>query len=104
MNRRDFLKALGITAAGVAAPKFIFDLGANSRIYTPQTFIPYSLYYLGDSGKYELLDSSFLTASAKSIFIAHSDSTLCDGNHLIVPATGFKVPYDAPYMRVNIAA
>ena len=35
MNRRDFLRMLGIGAATVAAPKFIFDMGKNSRLYTP---------------------------------------------------------------------
>lgn len=29
MNRRDFLKILGLGTVTVAAPKFIFDLGAN---------------------------------------------------------------------------
>ena len=35
MNRRDFLKLLGISTAGMAAPKLIFDMGKNSHIYTP---------------------------------------------------------------------
>lgn len=34
MNRRDFLKMLGIGAATVAAPKFFIDMGKNSRLYT----------------------------------------------------------------------
>lgn len=29
MNRRDFLRMLGIGAAAAVAPKFIFDVGAN---------------------------------------------------------------------------
>lgn len=29
MNRRAFLTALGLTTAAAAAPKFIFDMGAN---------------------------------------------------------------------------
>lgn len=33
LTRRDFLKMLGIGAATVAAPKFIFDMGKNSRLY-----------------------------------------------------------------------
>lgn len=34
MNRRDFLKMLGLTPVVVAAPRFIFDMGAN--LYKPQ--------------------------------------------------------------------
>ena len=33
MNRREFLKLMGITAAGMAAPKLIFDMGANLYKY-----------------------------------------------------------------------
>jgi len=33
MNRRQFLKLLSIGAASVAAPKFIFDTGANLYKY-----------------------------------------------------------------------
>ena len=34
MNRRDFLKLLSISAAGIAAPKFFIDMGKNGRLYT----------------------------------------------------------------------
>lgn len=52
MNRRDFLKVLGISAASIAAPKIIFDIGANSRIYAPRfNLVPYCLYAVDGSGK-----------------------------------------------------
>ena len=47
MNRREFLKLMGITAAGMAAPKLIFDMGKNSHIYTPQ-YEAYKLYKIDD--------------------------------------------------------
>lgn len=36
MNRRQFLQALGIGGAAIAAPKLIFDMGANLWKYTPE--------------------------------------------------------------------
>lgn len=33
MNRRKFLEMLGVGAAMAAAPKLIFDMGKNSRLY-----------------------------------------------------------------------
>lgn len=36
MNRRDFLKALGIGVTVAAAPKFIFDIGANLYKIKPE--------------------------------------------------------------------
>jgi hypothetical protein len=47
MNRREFLELLGIGAVSVAAPKFIFDMGKNSRIYTPK-YEAYKLYKIDD--------------------------------------------------------
>jgi len=34
MDRRSFLKLLGLGAIVTATPKIIFDMGKNSRIYT----------------------------------------------------------------------
>lgn len=33
MNRRNFLRSLGLLSAAAATPKLIFDLGANSHLY-----------------------------------------------------------------------
>lgn len=66
MNRRDFLKMLGV---GIAAPKLIFDMGKNSRLYSlleahPRFKIPYmthpdvpenTIYFINGSG-IELID------------------------------------------------
>jgi hypothetical protein len=35
MDRRDFLKLLGLSTAAVVAPKFIFDMGANLHKLKP---------------------------------------------------------------------
>ena len=52
MNRRDFIKALSVGAASITAPKFIFDMGANSRIYAPRLeLVPYCLYAVDDNGR-----------------------------------------------------
>lgn len=57
LTRRDFLIKLGLTTVAVAAPKFIFDLGANlykreadQLVFTPRFYLyesaqPYVFYY-----------------------------------------------------------
>lgn len=39
MNRRDFLEMLGLAAVAAATPKFIFDMGKNSHLYTRKVLI-----------------------------------------------------------------
>lgn len=51
MNRRDFLKLLGLGAVTVATPKFIFDYGANLYTREPILIDPDDyIYNLTNSG------------------------------------------------------
>lgn len=56
MNRRDFLKLLGLGAVTVATPKFIFDYGAN--LYKRESLIEIpdedEMLYYADSFRYDL--------------------------------------------------
>lgn len=72
MNRRDFLKMLGV---GIVAPKLIFDMGKNSRLYSllkahPRLIIPAvdpafpeNVVYFMNGSSIELIDDHVLDAS-----------------------------------------
>lgn len=50
MNRRDFLKMLGVGLPALAAPKFIFDMGANLWRRDPQVLYFENVAFHTDPG------------------------------------------------------
>lgn len=76
MNRREFMHLLGIGAVSVAAPKLIFDMGKNSRIYAPK-FEPYKLYQVGDRfGVYQPDGTFFYGPGIAEVRVSLIDSKL----------------------------
>lgn len=68
LSRRDFIRLLGIGAAGVVAPKLIFDVGKNSHLYTPQT----------GAGRIDLLDCEDHTLDAIRLTMMQNNSPLVE--------------------------
>ncbi len=90
MNRREFLKLMGITAAGMAAPKLIFDMGKNSHIYTPQ-YEAYKLYKIDDRFAIYQPDGSWFFGPGKMKVQAEMDSKGAFRS-IIVASTSAKYP------------
>lgn len=61
MNRREFLRFLGVGAVSAAAPKFIFDMGANlykqrSEIFIHQGWIDGERYLVTPKNIYSVIE------------------------------------------------
>jgi hypothetical protein len=69
VNRRNFLKCLGLVAAATATPKFIFDVGANTH-------------------KYQHLSLNYILNENSGIILMYAGNTpppgymICDGREL----------------------
>lgn len=67
MNRRDFLIGLGLIAA---APKLIFDMGKNSRLYTVKEILPSEDFYKTFDGFVKYITLNITVSSTGSVFIS----------------------------------